>query len=220
MSKRREPRKEVQATVRIFGTDSSGKVFTEKATVVNISRHGVELSDVQPKLNLDEIVGLTYGTNRVHFRVKWVGQSGTPKAGHVGLLNISPEKPLWDFPLPDATPDTYRGQISVERRQYPRFKCHNSVELHTPSGGSFWATIAELSVAGCFIEMAIPLQPGSAVRVGIWINEIKVWAESEVTYSTPGFGIGVKFNKISAADVERIRLFLGTLSPLGRKAGL
>jgi hypothetical protein len=59
MSKRREPRKEVQATVRIFGTDSSGKVFTEKATVVNVSRHGVELSDVQPKLNLDEIVGLT-----------------------------------------------------------------------------------------------------------------------------------------------------------------
>ena len=73
MARRREPRKEVQVPVRIFGTDSSGHVFSEKAVTVNVSRQGAELSGVQPQLNLDEIVGLTYGKNRVHFRVKWVG---------------------------------------------------------------------------------------------------------------------------------------------------
>ena len=34
MGRRREPRKEIQAQVRIFGTDSSGKVFSDKAVTV------------------------------------------------------------------------------------------------------------------------------------------------------------------------------------------
>jgi len=216
MGRRRDPRKEEQVPVRIFGTSSSGQVFSEKAVTVNISQQGVELSGVKPALNLDEIVGLTYGKNRVHFRVKWVGKPGTPKAGHVGMVNISPEKPLWDFPLPKATPDNYKVE-HAEGRKHARFKCHNSVELHSQGGPSFWATIADLSVAGCYIEMAIPLPPGSAVRVGLWIGETKVWAESEVAYSTPGFGIGVKFVRISEDDVERIRKFLGTLGPFAKK---
>src|SRR5271168_2058645 len=107
MGRRSEPRKEIQAPVRIFGTDSSGHVFSAKAVTVNVSRQGIELSGVEPRLQVEEIIGVSYGKNRVHFRVKWVGKAGTPKAGHVGLLNTSPEKPLWDFPLPQAAPDNY-----------------------------------------------------------------------------------------------------------------
>jgi hypothetical protein len=72
MGRRREPRKEMQASVRIFGTDRSGQVFSEKAVTVNISQQGAELSGVQAVLKIDEIIGLSYGKNRVHFRVKWV----------------------------------------------------------------------------------------------------------------------------------------------------
>jgi len=130
MGKRREPRKEIQVPVRIFGTNSSGQVFSEKAVTVNISQQGAELNGVQAKLNLDEIIGLAYGKNKGHFRVKWVGAPGTPKAGHLGLLNISPEKPLWDFPLPTPSPDNHQPRVA-EHRKHPRFKCHNSVELHS-----------------------------------------------------------------------------------------
>src|ERR1700691_4332315 len=105
MGRRSQPRKELEVPVRIFGTDSDGKVFSEKVSTINISRNGAELVGVSRKLNVDEIVGLTCGSNRVHFRVKWVGETGTPKAGHVGLLNIAPEKPLWSFPLPSNAPD-------------------------------------------------------------------------------------------------------------------
>src|ERR1035441_2874893 len=99
MGRRREPRKQIEVPVRIFGADSRGQVFSEKVTTVSVSRNGVEVAGVRPDIGLDEIVGLTYGSNRVHFRVKWIGEPGTPRAGHLGLLNIAPEKPLWDFPL-------------------------------------------------------------------------------------------------------------------------
>jgi len=213
MGRRREPRKETQMPVRIFGTDSSGRVFSEKAVTVNISQHGVELSGVQSGLNLDEIIGLSYGKNRVHFRVKWVGAPGTPKVGHVGLLNTSPDKPLWDFSLPSPTPDNYQPRIA-EQRKYPRFKCNNSVELHTQDGASFYATLADLSIGGCYVEMADPLPPGTKLKVGIWIGETKSWADCEVAYSTQGLGTGVMFIRISEPDLERIRQFLGTLAPL------
>jgi len=216
MGRRRQPRKEVQASVRIFGTDSSGRVFSAKATTVNISQHGIELSGVESQLNLDEIIGLTYGENRVHFRVKWVGQPGTAKAGHVGLLNISPEKPLWDFPLPPPMPDNYQPQF-VQERKHTRFQCDNSVELHTQGGASFWAKIADLSVGGCYVEMAIPLRVGTKVKVGISIEESKAWADCEVAYSTPGFGIGLKFDKVSESDLVRIRQFLATRAEFAKK---
>jgi len=217
MGRRRQPRKEVQAPVRIFGTDSSGRVFSAKAMTVNVSQHGIELSGVESQLNLDEIIGLTYGENRVHFRVKWVGQPGTAKAGHVGLLNISPEKPLWDFPLPSPMPDNHQPQV-VQQRKHTRFQCDNSVELHTQGGASFWAKIADLSVGGCYVEMAIPLQIGTKVKVGIWIEESKAWADCEVAYSTPGFGIGLKFDKVSESDLARIRQFLATRADFAKKA--
>jgi hypothetical protein len=216
MGRRREPRKEIQAPVRIFGTNSSGQVFSERAVTVNISQQGAELSGVQAQLNPDEIVGVSYGQNRVYFRVRWVGAPGTPKAGHVGLLNISPGKPLWNFPLPSPTPDDHQPQVA-EHRKHPRFKCHNSVEVHTKDGASFWATISDLSVNGCYVEMSIPLPPGTKLKVGIWIGETKCWADCEVAYSTAGLGTGVMFNRISEPDLDRIRQFLGTLAPLTKK---
>jgi hypothetical protein len=139
-----------------------------------------------------------------------VGEPGTAKEGHVGLLNTSPEKPLWDFPLPVPAPDTHALQVA-DHRKYSRFKCQNSVELHTQEGASFWASTSDLSVGGCFIEMTIPLPKGTKLKIGMWIGETKLWAECEVAYSSPGFGTGMKFSRIAEPDLERIRQFLATL---------
>jgi hypothetical protein len=218
MGRRSQPRKELEVPVRIFGTDSDGKVFSEKVSTVNISRNGVELVGVSRKLKVDEIVGLTCGNNRVHFRIKWVGEPGTPDAGHVGLLNIAPEKPLWNFPLPSDAPDDYQPG-SIEHRKHSRFRCQNSVEVHLKEGASFWGTVTDLSLGGCYVEIPIPLQPGTPLRVGIWLGETKAWAEAQVAHKTPGMGIGLKFIEISDQDLDQVRRYLGGLAPLAQKAG-
>lgn len=216
MGMRSQPRKPVRVPVRIFGTDSRGQVFSEKVFTVNISRNGAELADVRPELSVDEIIGLTYNNNRVHFRVKWIGAPNTPKAGRVGLLNITPDKQLWDLLLYPDGPDNYQ-QGSVERRKTPRFRCQNSVEIHVQQGASFWGTVADLGLGGCYVEMPIPLEPGTKVKAGIWFGQIKAWAEAEVAHRSPGFGIGLKFTAISDPDLNEIRKFLEGLSPLAKK---
>ena len=95
MGKRREPRKEVRVPIRIFGTDRRGEIFSEKVFTVNVSQQGVELSGVQAEPNVDEIVGVTYGLTKVHFRVKWVGQPGTHQSGlHGSAYPVAGKKPV------------------------------------------------------------------------------------------------------------------------------
>jgi hypothetical protein len=216
MGRRSQPRKQIEIPVRVFGTDRHGRVFSEKVLTTNVSRTGAEIAGLRAELSLDEIVGLTYGANRVHFRVKWIGAAGTPKAGHVGLLNIAPEKTLWDFPLPLDAADSFQS-ASLERRQTARFRCQNSIEVHVDGGASFWGTVADLSLGGCYVEMPPPLQPGTKLRVGIWFGQTKVSAHAQVAYRTPGVGAGLKFIEISEPDRDVIRRFLENLAPFARK---
>jgi hypothetical protein len=219
MGKRTEPRKDIEVTVRIFGTDRTGAVFSDKVVTVNISRTGVELAGVQAQLKLEETIGLSCAANRANFRVKWIGEPGTPKAGHLGLLNVSPEKPLWDFPLPLPSVDAFQPG-AIERRKHSRFRCQNPVEIHVQNGTSFWGTVADLSLGGCYVEMPIPLQVGTKLKIGLWIGQAKVSAEGEVAHRTPGLGIGIKFNQITDQDLDQIRVFLGNLAPFAQKRAI
>ncbi len=104
-----EPRKAVEVPVRIFGTDHDGKPFSENLITADVSVNGAKLRGLKAKLEPDEIVGLTYGKTKSHFRVKWIGVAGTPTEGLIGLLNLNPTKPFWDFPLPAL--DSEAGEI-------------------------------------------------------------------------------------------------------------
>jgi hypothetical protein len=210
MGNRREPRKEVKVPVRIFGTDSGGQIFSEKVSTVNVSQQGAQLCGLKARPKVDEVVGVTYGATKVHFRVKWIGTPETPAEGHIGLSNISPAKTFWDFPLPAPQADDYRP--TTERRKYPRLRCSTSVELHPEGGVLIWGKAADLSVGGCFVEMPIPLKHQQRLRIGLWIKEEKLWLSGTVTSSTPGFGIGVKFIEVSDKDRERLQQHLKFLS--------
>jgi hypothetical protein len=208
MGKRREPRKEIKVPVRIFGTDRGGQIFSEKVFTLNISQQGVELSGVQAQPNVDEIVGVTYGVTKAHFRVKWVGRPGSDKAGRLGLLNLSPEKSLWDFPLP---PPGYDATVrdARDRRASSRAKCASSVEVYpTGEAAPIRTRTADLSLGGCFLEMPNPLPVGTQIRIALWVQDFKLWANAEVITSTPGFGVGVKFTEMTEQDRNQLKQFI------------
>lgn len=213
MGKRREPRKTVQVPVRIFGTDVDGKIFSEKVTTATVSNNGVRLDRVRARLNIDEIVGLTYGNNKVHFRVKWVGIPGTPTEGALGLVNLTPERPMWDFPLPHPVFDNFREDSRGDRRSSPRVKCAVSVELKAEGEPTMWGKATDLSIGGCFVEMPIPLQQDARFEIVLWISGTKLKVQAAVASSAPGYGIGIRFIDLSQLDKELLRSFIGTIRP-------
>ncbi len=219
MGSRCEPRKEAVVPVRIFGTDREGKVFSENVSTVDISHHGVKLRGVRASLKLDEIIGLTYGKNKGHFRVKWTGTPGTAAQGTAGLLNLSPEKPLWDFLLPQSGVDAFLARRNTERRRWPRVKCSISAELRLAGGAPvIWGKASDLSQGGCFIEIPIPLSADTRFDIALWLGETKLPLHGQVASVAPGFGNGVRFLNLSAESQEHLRGFIDSIKPLQRES--
>jgi hypothetical protein len=210
MGKRREPRKEVQLPVRVFGTDASGRIFSESAATLDISQNGVKLGGIKAHVAKEEIIGLTYQNRKVHFRVKWVGEPGSPREGQIGLLNLSPEKPLWDVALPPKVVDNfiYSG---TDRRKFPRVKCAISVEIQPPGQSVIWAKASDLSLGGCFIEMPIPMPVGAAFEVALWLGPTKLRLRAKAVSSAPGFGNGLSFLKASPDAIELLQRHISSL---------
>src|SRR6266568_9010226 len=156
MGNRREPRKAMEMSVRIFGTNHGGRIFSENVTIVDVSLNGAKVRGVKAQLKLDDIIGVTYGKNKVHFRVKWVGESGSPSEGQIGLLNLTPERPLWDFAVPSRATDTFSFATTKNRRRTIRVKCSIPVEIHPAEEPAIWGQASDLSEGGCFVEMPIP----------------------------------------------------------------
>lgn len=214
MGKRREPRKEIQVQVRVFGTDRDGNIFFETVSTVDISHSGVKLTGIRAKLQNEEIIGLTYGRNKVHFRVRWIGQANTPLDGQVGLLNLTPEKPLWDFPLPEGFVDNFREVRSGERRKSVRVRCTVSAELRPPGASMIRGKATDLSVGGCFVEMPAPLPRESQLDILLWLNETKLRLQASVASAAPGFGIGVRFLNVAPQDRDLLAGFVRHLAQL------
>jgi PilZ domain len=200
MGQRCEPRKAVQLPVRIFGTDAQGRIFSESATTLDISRSGAKLIGVQANISVGEIIGLSYGRNKVHFRVKWTGQRGTQAEGQVGLLNLTPERPLWDQPLPLGIIDNFCPEFRGERRKSPRVKCAVPVELRPAGEANMWGKASDISLGGCFVEMPIPLKADTKFEIALWLGDSKLRLNGEVASSAPGFGIGVRFVNVRPED--------------------
>jgi len=228
MGKRREPRHAIRLPVRIFGTDTDGQLFSENVFSFDISPQGARLDGVRSKIKEGEIIGVTYGQNKGRFAVKWVGKAGTSEAGQIGLISATPEKNLWDVPLPSAGVDSYveapattgerrqgdRRQAG-ERRGTARLKCVISVQLQ-PEGQSapIWGKAVDMSMGGCFIEMPIPLPKSTKLKIGIWIGDNKLRANGRVVSSRPGFGIGVQFSDMSQLDSDQLRDFLKSITQI------
>jgi len=219
MGQRREPRKNLQVPVRIFGTDAQGRPFSENVSTSDVSRDGARLVGVQAQVQVGEIVGLTYKTIKGRFKVKWVGASGNPQAGQVGLENAVPGKPFWDFPLPGPGIDEYgRHTRGAERRQHPRMKCLNSIEVLPASASApIWSKTTEMGLGGCFIEMPMPLPVGTTLKISLWVREQKLRFSGKVVNSRPGFGVGVQFTDVSPEDAEHLKEFLRSITRLATK---
>jgi hypothetical protein len=208
-----EPRKAVEVPVRVFGTDRDGKPFLENLVTVDVSLHGAKVRGLKAKLQIDEIIGLTYSKNKAHFRVKWIGTPATPSEGVLGLLNLTLNKPFWDFPLPQTEPETFADAPGNERRRWRRVKCSISVELRVPGEAVIWGKASDVSEGGCFIEMAIPLANQTRFNVALWLAETKLHLKAQVASVQAGFGNGVCFLGLTSEQQERLRRFIETIAP-------
>lgn len=210
MGKRREPRKQARLEVRIAGVDASGRALLQIIPTRNISRQGALLEGVRGKLEVGEIVAITYENTRVRFRVTWVGDVGTERAGQIGIQSIEPEKCIWDpTTLPPDAADVYVAPLAKERRQHERVQCKLGAELHIEGAEALVrVVVTNLSVGGCFVEMSALPKEKSGLKLIFWLNDVKFAVKGIVVGRRPGFGISIGFTEMTDEVLGQLRRFV------------
>src|SRR4029077_2321588 len=107
---RRERRVTVPISVRLWGLDREGKVFSQNAKTLNIATSGARLFGVTAALERGYIVGLQCGNMRARFMVVWVGEKGSSREGQIGLR--AAENGIWSVALPRASDEDFSTWLS------------------------------------------------------------------------------------------------------------
>jgi hypothetical protein len=107
---RRERRLTVPISVRLWGLDRDGKVFSQNVKTLDIATSGARLFGVTAALERGFIVGLQCGNMRARFMVMWVGEPGSPREGQIGLR--AAENGIWSVALPRASDDDYSAWLA------------------------------------------------------------------------------------------------------------
>jgi hypothetical protein len=96
-----------------------------------------------------------------------------------------------------------------ERRQHPRFPCEGKAEIRVGSSpGVFWGTLTDLSLGGCYIELASPLPVGSLVHLTLTVRDTVVSADGKVTVVHPMVGMGLTFTAWSGDQFSKLQSIL------------
>ncbi len=147
MGRRQYKRLRIALPVTVSGLDAGGNPFTQTASAIDISPHGVRLRGVRCLRQRGDPVQVEYKGKRARYRVAWIGAQGTCWEGAVGLEGVEGARFLFAEHLPDGTlllpgaePDTYTenaaavetaaivDHAAVERRDGERRKADRRQE--------------------------------------------------------------------------------------------
>ena len=120
MPERCEKRLVISLPVRVYGIGSDGKAFNQDAITVDVTRDGAQIKGVQQIRSSGEIVGVQYADEKARFKVVWVGEAGSERAGRIGVQAIEREKCPWSRVL-DGAPEQFRWtEIGLDRDRSSR----------------------------------------------------------------------------------------------------
>ncbi len=206
--------------VKVSGVQK-GCAVTQAAHTLDISRHGVRLSNVPLITEPGQIVTIHHGENRAKFRVAWVGIQGTPSAGQSGLRTLEGEPYIWAIDLPVGASDEHEVPVLIpdrrseeDRRASDRFDSGGGVQCWK-EGEQAWqhAKLGNLSKGGCFIESRKPWPVGTKMRIQFIASGLRIRAKAEVRTSVPEEGMGVRFVEFTEQDGQKLEGLLNSLIP-------
>ena len=98
---------------------------------------------------------------------------------------------------------------AFERRQFQRLQVPVQTELR---GEEIQAPIrietADISLGGCYVEMAFTLDIGTALNLVLWLGHEKLNIGGRVVSRHPQFGNGIEFTGLSNDFRQRLGRFL------------
>ncbi|MFY9559031.1 MAG: PilZ domain-containing protein [Terriglobales bacterium] len=99
--------------------------------------------------------------------------------------------------------------LPAERRRYLRVQVAVQIEIR-PAGTNVPMRLetSDVSLGGCYVEMALTLDVGTKLDIVLWLDQAKVSTKGLVVTRHPQFGNGIAFLQLSSENEARLRAFL------------
>jgi hypothetical protein len=238
MGRRSEHRIAACLPVVVYGVDDRGNPFTQTATTVNVSASGALLQGLECVGRPGTTIAIEHEDRKALFRVLWIGEEGSARAGQIGVQCLDAGKFIWGVKLAATTPDQYDGPraskavaplpflvspvspttvpwAGTERRQFSRLACRLESQVKTPDASTHIAAkVIDICLGGCYLEMMSPLPINSSVEIVIELGDSTISARGKVCTTHQGIGMGVSFTGMRPADLKKLR----ALAPPGQGA--
>jgi hypothetical protein len=114
--------------------------------------------------------------------------------------------------LPDAQPST--GALTEsDRRLHPRYSVQVQIELRQ-EGNDVPMRLAttDLSRAGCYIELMMPLSIGTQIQATLWLDGHPIVIQGRVVTCHPQFGNGIVFEKFEGEAQQLLQRYLDAVA--------
>jgi c-di-GMP-binding flagellar brake protein YcgR len=107
---------------------------------------------------------------------------------------------------------TWSGQQNIvppERRRHFRIQVAVQIEIR-PEGTNVPMRLetSDLSIGGCYVEMALTLEIGTKLGIILWLDQEKVSTRAVVVTRHAQFGNGISFLSVSPENAAKLRSFL------------
>lgn len=105
-----------------------------------------------------------------------------------------------------------------ERRQFRRLPVAVQTELRVNANPvPIRAKTADISLGGCYVEMALTLSVDTPLKIVLWLGHEKLAVDGVVVSCHPQFGNGIEFSGLSQASQLRLQRFLESESESKQK---
>ena len=208
-----EPRPEMRVpsalSLRVWGIGADGRGFSQQAQARNISNHGALLCGFEHDLKVGETIGLQHGEKKVRCQVVWVSNTGSVQKIQAGVKLLGGMVCPWTAELHAAD---FASTQNV--RRWNRHKISLPVELsETESRSPMRVNATDISAAGCYVEVGVPLPVGTMLSTSLWIASEKLTSTSIVRTSDLGVGMGIEFVGLTLHQQQRVQGYLESLDP-------
>jgi hypothetical protein len=219
MPDKRQPRFNVDLSIRVFGIDADGRPFSQIAHARNISGHGAKLSGVEKRLGLGDIIGMQFGDKKTRCQVIWVADAGPEQKLDVGVKVVEGQPCLWQeeietqkaggmVPVPRSEPE------KKEKRKFSRQRIPFPIELQNEdSGGARMSTnTADIAGNGCYVETRMPLPVNKTLGITFWMNSKAVYTAAIVRTCDGGVGMGIEFTGLDEATQNQLQKYVEAIA--------
>ena len=210
------PRAILDVKVRVWGMGANGQPFFQNADAQNVSATGACIYGIEPELKVGDIIGVQCEGKKARCKVIWVVDAGTLKKTQVGVQLVADQECPWAALLSrDLKPEERTEARKDNRRKFVRHKTSYPLELRDERVNTpLRVNATDISGNGCYVETVMPLNAGTALRVGFWIEEEKLSSSGIVRTRDPGVGMGIEFTGLAEEDKKRFQAHLDKLDPV------